>query len=123
MFLPEGVRLGFRQFRLVGEAGDKYPLIDRVYESVGGVEMDAKIFAKLKKQLAKESKKKKEGGALATKAYRPVLPEGRRCTSTEGGEALEGFWRCRRCCCRSPSNRGSEEEGAGKRCRSCRQES
>ncbi|CAH9097656.1 unnamed protein product [Cuscuta europaea] len=50
--------MGFRRYRLMGESDERYPPVDRVYQSAGGPDMDARNLSKLKKQLAKENKKK-----------------------------------------------------------------
>ncbi|CAH9093942.1 unnamed protein product [Cuscuta europaea] len=51
-------KLGFRQYRLMGEKKEGYPTIDRVYESAEGPDMDARNLVKLKRQLAREEQKK-----------------------------------------------------------------
>ncbi|CAH9104487.1 unnamed protein product [Cuscuta europaea] len=53
--------LGFRRYRLFGESDEKYPMIDRVYESVEGATMDVQSFVALKRQKGKaQAKKRKE---------------------------------------------------------------
>ncbi|CAH9093792.1 unnamed protein product [Cuscuta europaea] len=53
--------LGFRRYRFLGETYEKYPILERAFESTKGDIMDPRAFAKLCKQLVKEEKRKKEG--------------------------------------------------------------